>query len=1017
MSAVLSTAAVDTFEHIIRQQTVQELLPFLLHLPKADVIAVRQKTRRLQRELDRVVELGRTEQGYSSWGRRGTAEQDWMLFLAGLRTYTRKEALTNSFGGRWIELGERADFWTILEHVRPDWLGDWLQRWTTSNQWSKPQYRLLRELEDRQLIDYQPALFAASTPQLLHEISRRYQAVKTVPTNLTEQVLEELRADATLLTRDLPLVFDFDTTVDTAQVWAQDERPDTNSIKGNWQAWYEQHPPQTLRWAELLPALVDTGHLDRADLLTRCLLALRRDFRRPLLTWFKNLYLSLQPSAAEQLTRQNELVELLAHPLPLVVNFALDQLKTIWLDPGFATAPLLQYAEGLMNRADLKTSLRGLLGGLEKLQRHNPALAPMLAPLYVGALANADAGVQERAAKLLAAQLGARQPALSAAETAATQAAISQYADLLGANARALLAPYLAAPEATEELSAEAYEPQTGFVPELSAATAIEPVQDWHELLFLTGQVLLHNDPVALERWIDGLIRLRRQFPVDYAEPLQPYLLQMMPGWKKWNEAERQQILSTPPADGHTGLVRALVLGWAGGFTVPLVGRVNIRGQYSTSDPLVEVDQLRLAAAEQRLRDSLTLPLLSTPTHLPAWVAPTALVQRLLAHEAAQQPPAPADLALALARTAHAHPAEAAAALSLLPQLQHEGLRELLTWFLAPEPPPLPASVTGRKSVLKQFTARLSPLIPRPAGQPSFEEALPWLWAVAARTRQPEAPLPALSGLTDYPGVAAPWTPQWQLVPKSYTYVETWKAGKPEHTNHWLELELPEVKAAQVPPSNLLLYSLHARYAHQQYAIWQLQADFSFLVGMLPNYATPLYWHTLRCVSVRSGLPESGTRDLVTQALTPLLHPGPRFDDAATLLLAVALAFAAAECRALALEVLLAAVETGRLDAAALGATLGRLLAADMMPVQRLTDTLAQARAISPRTDDALRQVLDTALPMLPAAPPRNTKKLLDLYADLLGRLRQPAPLAVRERVQPWASSATLKKTVAELLK
>lgn len=1015
MSIVLTTTAVDTFEHIIRQQTVSELVPFLLNLPKTDVLAVRQKTRSLQRELDQFVELEKGPMG-SSWGRRGTPEQDWMLFLAGLRTYSRKEALTNSFGVRWIEPGERPTFWLVLEHTRPDWLGDWLQRWLTSNRWNAPQYRLLRELEDRQLIDYQPALFAAATPALLHEISRRYQPMKTVPTNLAELVLPELQADATLLSRDLPLVFDFDTSVDTAQVWAQDERPTRNGLfQVNWQEWYEQHPPQTLRWAELLPALVESGHLDRADLLTRCLLALRRDFRRPLLTWFRNLYLALRPDPAEQLARQTELVELLAHPLPLVVNFALDQLKTIWLDPAFNPAPLLQYAEGLMTRADLKTSLRGLLRGLDKLQRQQPALAPALAPLYVGALANADAGVQERAARLLAAQLGARKPVLSATEIAVTQAAISQYADLLGATACGLLTPYLATPEAANMLPAEAYEPQADFRPELSAATAIAPVRDWHELLFLTGQVLRHDDPVALERWIDGLIRLRRQFPADYADALQPYLVQMMPFWAGRTAPERAAILRQPQATGHTGLVQALLLGWAGGFTVPLVEQVRTREKYSISDPLVELEQQRLVVAERRLSEARPLPLLSTPTHFPAWVAPTALVQRLLAHEAAQQLPAPADLALALARTARAHAADAAAARQQLPQLRHEGLRELLTWFLAPEPPPLPAAVTSRKSVLRQFTERLSQLIPRPAAQPTLEEALPWLWAVAARTRQPEAELPELRALTEYPGVAAPWAPRWQVTPKSHRYVDTWKIGRPEHVSRWQELELRQVPASRAVPSALLLYSLHACYAHEQYASWQLEADFAFLVNMLPNYPTPLYWHALRSAGIRSGQQDSG--GLISQALTALLYPGPRFDEAATLLLAVGLCYGAAECRVLALEVLLAAVDNGRLDAGALGKTLGQLLAAELMPLQRLADTLAQARAISPRTDDALRQVLETALPLLPAAPLRNTKKLLDLYADQLTRMRQAAPPAVRVRLQDWASVAALKKTAAGLLK
>ncbi|RZJ06392.1 MAG: hypothetical protein EOP39_19345, partial [Rubrivivax sp.] len=76
------------------------------------------------------------------------------------------------------------------------------------------------------------------------------------------------------------------------------------------------------------------------------------------------------------------------------------------------------------------------------------------------------------------------------------------------APARAVLAPWIAAQPVTSAAPDEvaAYVLKLEFIPDLSPTTAIEPVADWHELLFLTGQVLKHDDPVALERWLDGLL-------------------------------------------------------------------------------------------------------------------------------------------------------------------------------------------------------------------------------------------------------------------------------------------------------------------------------------------------------------------------------------------------------------------------------------------------------------------------------------------------------------------------------
>jgi hypothetical protein len=45
-------APTETFERIIRQQTAQQLVPFLLGLGKKDIVPVRQKTLSLKKELE-----------------------------------------------------------------------------------------------------------------------------------------------------------------------------------------------------------------------------------------------------------------------------------------------------------------------------------------------------------------------------------------------------------------------------------------------------------------------------------------------------------------------------------------------------------------------------------------------------------------------------------------------------------------------------------------------------------------------------------------------------------------------------------------------------------------------------------------------------------------------------------------------------------------------------------------------------------------------------------------------------
>ena len=997
----MSASVAETFEELVRHQPLAATVAFLVQLDKKDVPTVRLKTKALYKLLN----------DWQNPDAKLLRPREAHLFLAGLATYTKQEALGRNFGLPWQfqldrdqhQENHRELFLTVLRHSRPGWLAAWFERGARDNSWRTAPYRLLRQLHEENLLGYEPWLMAQG---LAHWLNGHNHDNRGKAQGYEQHLLRQLQADTVLLTRDLPLLFEYDTPADSAAVYRGGDQPG-------------------IGWVSLLPPLAASGHLDREALLTRCLLALRRDFRRPLLTWFKSLFVALQPTPAERLARQTELGELLAHALPLVVNFALDQLKDLWASPELEAAPLLQFADGLLTRPDLKTGLKALLAGFEKLLKRSPALAPTLARLAAGALTQADTDVQARAARLLAAMLQAKKPVLNAAEAAEATEAIAQYADLLAPAARATLAPWLATASApTEAAPMAGYVPLQAFGPDISAATAIVPVADWHELLFLTGRVLAGDDPATWERWLDGLLGLRGQFPADYSQQVLPYVKQAFPWVFQDRTVEEARTMALNYQFGeydnrYTQLQLALLIGWFTGFEGPQVTRLALAGtRYNTSDPLLQVEQQRLAAAEAHLRAGRSLPLLSTPTHAPHWVAPTALLHKLLAYEAAQQQPDPADLALALARLAWATETDAAQARLQLPQLQSAGLRPLLAWVLAPAaaPAPLPplAAHQAMGGLLRSLGQKLG-LVAEPSPTNRLAAALPWLWVVAARTRYPQAVLDELRPLANYPGVATPWQPGWHLQSATRTDKRPWNKAQPEVTYTWQELLVPTAQPATRPPSPLLLYSLHAQLPGGEHSyLWSLPVTLPFLLTLLPNNPAPLHWHLLRtaCRTDEEGKSSAG-RDVMQLVQRSLLAAGPAFDESASLLLATGLVHAAPTVRALALEALLAATDHGRLEPVLLGAALGRLLAAEFAPVARLADGLAQVRAIAPATDDALCQTLEALLPELSAAPPRNTAKLLAAYADLVARTQRPVPAAVQARLCKWQAIGSLKKAIA----
>jgi hypothetical protein len=953
-------------------------------------------------------ELGRRDES-TNWQAALTNEQEEMLQLAAIVVFTPAQALRPPMRF-WFahRVAHRSEFWQLMEHVRPTWLADLLlPQARSTDTWGVPYYSFVRKLEQRHLLAFEPELFAKTLPNWLPELGTIYSETEPIAPDANALVASTIAADPTVLTRDLLLLFDFDTHVEKAWCRVQKHPGPTEDWSGRWQEWNQLHPPQGLGWQEVFVRLTASGHLDRADILTRCLGALRRDFRRPLLTWFRALFLALKPTFTERLARQQELTELLAHAQPLVVNFALEQLKDLLPEPGFDLAPLLRSAESLLARPDLKTGLRTLVAGLARLpQRVVAGHAPAVAGLLTTALAHPDATVQERAAKGLAELLTAKKPLLSPTETTAALATLAQQTDLMGAAARTALAPWLAAPAVATAASAPAsYAPLTQFVPDISPATAIAPVADWHELLFLTGQVLAHDEPAARERWLDGLLRLHGRLPAGAAAQLQPYLGQALPPLKKASAAEASALLASPLAlHGHAGLLLALLLGWAGGFATPRVASVLVTRSHSTPTPLLAMEQQRYLLAETRLRTAQALPLLSTPTHQPHWVAPSILISKLLAYQAAGTAPTAPDLAVALARAAHAHPAEAAEALCRLPRLADAGLRELLTWFFGPPSQPLPAlaPAAGRTP------ARLDTTL---AG------ALPELWAVAARTKAPAATFPALAASLgyDYAGLAQPLPTTCEAVPRENRYPDPTQPGQ-EAVYRFVELSWRS-GATTPAPSPLLLYAppVGESRSGSWEDNWLLVSDLPHLFSLLPNYPAPLHAHVLRCAAWADNL-ESSERDLLLRALTALLGPGPALEAAATAVLASGLIHHSPPGRSLAQEVLLQAIAHGRLHPAALGQILGQQLASGYAPAARLADNLFPIKGIDALTDDAVRQVLAALLPALPAAPPRNLRQLLDAYADLLARTRQPLPAAVRPNLLAWQPTASLKAAAKALL-
>ena len=362
----------EIFEKIIRSQRAEELVAFLLALDEPAIAAIRQRVQPLAPE-----RAGFRQQGEQP-GEHGPARlPQALLFLTRLATYSSKEALAPAFAASLRVLNQPVEATgqqgclappalvayacRLLSHRRPEWLDAWLGNTADSRAWRGLDFGLLLELERRGLIVPTDRLLAisgvgelvshgaeAKTFWQLHgyvkaqvqltpsqvaryaQLTRAFswlRAGEPLPA-IEDLIYERLARNKPLLARAVPLFFEVDTEI-------------------SWRlaAPVGQAAGKRLAWHTMLARLAASGHLERADLLTRCLLALGRNFRRPLLAWFRALFLALKPTFTERLARQSALTALLAHPQPLVVSFARAQLHDMRTEPGFNLAPLLRSAQ------------------------------------------------------------------------------------------------------------------------------------------------------------------------------------------------------------------------------------------------------------------------------------------------------------------------------------------------------------------------------------------------------------------------------------------------------------------------------------------------------------------------------------------------------------------------------------------------------------------------------------------------------------------------------------------------
>jgi hypothetical protein len=679
----------------------------------------------------------------------------------------------------------------------------------------------------------------------------------------------------------------------------------------------DKYCPEEFGWKAALLAMVEAGRLDRGETLDLCLGALGRGFSSFRAGWFSRFHDALAPTAAEVEERQSSYRGLLASEIGPSVTLALKALekaRKAGVLEAAATVPALEPATRTRSKGTARRALKlaARIAGPEE--------RAALVQVAARALGHPEREVQEDALGLLEkhAEPGDPEVARVAGEAAST----------VVPTLRERLDPWVGGALPTPELAvtgeAAAPDPDLDAVPPMTSMDELE-----EGLLEWLGAP---EDPLLLERLLDGASRLAGAGPGPRASKLAKLAAKVVD--------KEYLALGREYPDLPRAALGCLAHQLATGEALPLPAEARRRRVFSAEyADLPELGALlarRVAAVLATVQDGACLPLLALPTHLPCWVAPGALVERLRQWEDAGRTPPALEVGQALLRLA-------------------------------------PGGRVGAAREARTLRSEAGRALRYALGENLDVGEDPVIWVAAGQARSPGRPPPEVA--SRHPGLGA----GVDAPPEYSVRIEVDDRGE------WTHRKL-HVRTSPLPPADLdpevlpaLVHTGGGRLNR-----WQNRRVAGFTSADVQRAAlvTPADQEWFFAEGARTLDPEWFSAQWeVVEYLGPLRWPELRPGPMGCLLLTLALGAKEKGQRSAGAEVLVQASSEGRLDLEVVADWARRLLEPRYLLVSRFSKGLEQASRGGGA--DAVRELLDGVAPAVAGAGLRGIGALLQLWLEL----------------------------------
>lgn len=734
-------------------------------------------------------------------------------------------------------------------------------------------------------------------------------------------------------------------------------------------------------WTKALKQLADDGKLDRQRLLDESLKSLARDFAQYRAGWYSRFHEYMQPTAEERAQRVDAYCNLLSSNIPPTVSFALNALEQVQKSGKLPPQPILgaiSPALRAQQQGAVKQAMRIIEGFAGTAKSRDVALN-----VSVVALEHPAAEVQQAALRLFRKHGVPAGVKLSDLAESLAASVRREFADLLGqkatqpksvpannkliAQAKALpqdLALQAGVPDVLKAL--ECGEPvpalvlDTAHIPRLDPSKRTVPLADLDELIDCAARIMEEpGDPDEIERMLDGICRLCDQRPADFEKRTAQLA----------KRARHRAANGWGSWDSKSELqpLAVLLLEWITGQKHTMERQRTWHSRKFTGSTLIM--QPRLEELLVRVRQRKPFQLLSAPTHQGGWIDPLEISERLANAEQVM----PQDAIVAMLRLAPEHRSVAHAVVTgkgeipaairyaLGGELPRSGIRDLALWHAA--------------SLARNFGSGDSALGRHFKKSAAFFEKANWKQSV----------------LVD---------------------------DKGEYTFRYLILK--PVWGGRSDKNAELGSTCHVLHIGERFnESWCRSADALRWMATHFNVCRELF-QAVGAVALGNNLDWSEVSWEDKAYLETLLDPDTSPELMTTLCLVLGLAAREPGQHGLATDILIRAIEDGRIAGENLGASMGTLLFTGLIKPTRWAKSLGQAAGVSPLHAQVVRLAIERALADAgKSEPPLGLNELLDLFHQLAIEASRTVenPLSRRflERIKASGKTAKAAKALLAL--